>query len=55
MKKDEKQLNGLLTKISERTENETENHFVIRKHIEVASKVVQMMGGFKKPKAMKYP
>jgi hypothetical protein len=44
-----------LTKISEISENETEKHFVERKHIEVASKVVQMMKVFHKPKAMKFP
>jgi hypothetical protein len=46
MKKDKKQLNGHLTKISEEIEYENENDFVETKQIQVASRVVQMMGVF---------
>ena len=55
MKKDKKHFKPLLTKISEKSENETDNHFVIRKHIETSSKVVQIIDKFYKPKAMKFP
>ena len=55
MKKDLKELRGPLNQITERSENETDKHFIKSKHIETSIKVVHMMEIFKKPKAMKFP